>query len=119
MPGRAERRRVDLRSRVVGRDLAREDREYHEDSEQEDAGERLLVAADCAPDIRPPAALDLGDERRWPDGRRRELVGRADRGCAHLTSRVRGSRSAVAASAARIAVSTARTIIRNSPCMSA
>src|SRR5207248_9764899 len=119
VPRRAERRLIDLRRRVVGRDLAREDREHHEDEQQEYAHHRLTVAADRAPDVPQAALLGLRDERRRPYRWRRKLVGRAENGCAHLTSRVLGSSTAVAASAARIAVSTATTIIRNRPCMSA
>ena len=95
------------------------EREHGEEEQQEHAGDRLLAAADGTPEVTQTTLPDLGDHRRLPGGRSGELVGRPDRGCAHLTSRVRGSRNAVATSAARIAVSTATTISRKRPCMSA
>src|SRR6185437_13549352 len=117
--GRGKRRLEDLRLSVVRGDLSGEDREHYEDEQDESSGDGLAVAADRAPDVVPAPLPDLCGQRRGADGRRRELVARSDHGRAHRRSRVRGSRMTVATSAARIAVSTATTIIRNSPCMRA
>src|SRR4029077_2368075 len=119
MPGRAERRWEIVRSRAVRRDLTGEDRNHDEDEHQSNTDDRLLVTGDRAPEIAPATVPDRSDHRRWPRRRGRKLVARPDRGSGHLTSRVRGSRNAVATSATRIAVSTATTISRKRPCMSA
>ena len=119
MPRRTERGLEDLRRRIVRRDLTGEDGEDEKGEEDDGAGERLPVARDRAPDVAGAPVPDLGDGRRRAARGRRELVGRPEGGGAHRTSRVRGSRSAVAASAARIAVRTATTIIMKSPCIRA
>ena len=88
--------------------------------QQREPDERLLAAADRAPEVgadRP--CRRLGDQRR----RSRRAASASwsvapTDGALIARSRVRGSRNAVATSAARIASSTATVISRKSACMS-
>src|SRR5204863_2354076 len=64
VPGRGERGLEDLRLSVVGRDLAREDREHDEEEHHQDADERFPVATDGTPDVTPAAVPDLREDRK-------------------------------------------------------
>ena len=116
---RPEPGRVDLRPRVVRRDLARDRREHDEDEQQPEPDEGLLVAEDRAEEVGADAAPGRLLRRAGADGRAGRLDRVRDRGERHPRSRVRGSRIAVAMSAARIASRTVTVIRRKSACISA
>ena len=103
----AQVRLVGVQARAVVRDQAGEQRDQDEDAEQDGAGGRLAV--------RPHRAADPVQRlaARQPPGLY-ALPG----GPCHLASLVRGSSSAVARSAIRIATSTATVMRRNSACIS-
>ena len=64
LPGCAEIRRELLRPRVVGRDLAREDRDHDEDEHQDDADDRFAAAADRGARGRLAGVPRVRDDRR-------------------------------------------------------
>src|SRR5579862_93482 len=116
MCGRAVAGQIDLGLRVVRRDLPREDRQDREEEEKEGADHRLPVAENRIEKVGADgrARLRLGGLEAG-----RPLDGRRDGRDAHRTSLARGSSTAVAASATRIAKSTATTMSRKSACISA
>src|SRR5204862_8247731 len=83
---------IDLRPRIVGRDLAREDREYEEEKEQPEPDERFAVVGDGAEEVGAGTPLRRLLGRARADGRAGRLDRVRDGWQRHPRSRVRGSR---------------------------